>query len=98
VENIRAAAVQFEPVQADKQANLLKIRKFTGQAASRNVQLLVFPECCITGYWFLRKLSRRELAELAEPAFTGPSSAVLVELSKQYNMSIGAGLVEAARL
>jgi predicted amidohydrolase len=95
VENIRAAAVQFEPVQADKQANLLKIRKFTGQAASRNVQLLVFPECCITGYWFLRKLSRRELAELAEPAFTGPSSAVLVELSKQYNMSIGAGLVEA---
>jgi predicted amidohydrolase len=96
VETIRAAAVQFEPVQADKQANLLKIRKFADKAAWRNVQLLVFPECCVTGYWFLRKLSRKELTELAEPAITGPSSAVLVELSKQYNMSIGAGLLTFA--
>ena len=93
--DIRAAAVQFEPVQADKQANLEKIRQFAAQAARRDVQLLVFPECCITGYWFLRNLSRSDLSDLAEPVFTGPSSIVLAELAGLYQMTIGAGLVEA---
>ena len=70
MENVRVAAVQFEPVQGDKRANLEKIRWFAGQAAQQGVQLLVFPECCITGYWFLRRLSRDELDCLAEPVFT----------------------------
>ncbi|HLJ16826.1 MAG TPA: nitrilase-related carbon-nitrogen hydrolase [Bryobacteraceae bacterium] len=95
MQNIKAAAVQFEPVQADKQANLAKIGAFAHQAAAANVQLLVFPECCITGYWFLRNLSRDELCALAEPVFTGPSAAVLRSLAIRYGMTIGAGLVEA---
>ena len=61
MDNVRAAAVQFESIQADKPANLETIRRFAAQAAERDVQLLVFPECCITGYWFLRKLSREQL-------------------------------------
>jgi predicted amidohydrolase len=96
MENVRVAAVQFEPVQGDKRANLEKIRWFAGQAAQQGVQLLVFPECCITGYWFLRRLSRDELDCLAEPVFTGPSSLALAELASRYGMTIGAGLVEAA--
>jgi predicted amidohydrolase len=95
VQDIRAAAVQFEPVQAGKAANLQKIGEFTARAAAAGVQLLVFPECCITGYWFLRKLSSDELSALAEPAFTGPSSVELASLSRRYGMTIGAGLVEA---
>jgi predicted amidohydrolase len=78
MQDIRAAAVQFESIQADKPANLDTIRWFTTQAAERGVQLLVFPECCITGYWFLRKLSREQLGHLAEPV-GGPSSAALLE-------------------
>jgi predicted amidohydrolase len=42
----------------------------------------------------LRKLSREELAHLAEP-LDGPSSAALLELAIRHNMTIGAGLVEA---
>jgi len=95
MENVRAAAVQFEPVQGDKRANLDRICSFVEQAAHRGVQLLVFPECCITGYWFLRKLSRQELDALAEPAFTGPSSLALAELARRHGITIGAGLVEA---
>ncbi len=95
MENIRAAAVQFESVQADKPANLEKIRRFAAKAAESGVQLLVFPECAITGYWFLRKLSREELGRLAEPVCGGASSAALAELAKRYGMTIGAGLVEA---
>jgi len=92
--DVRAAAVQFESIQSDKAANLETIRRFTTQAAGRGVQLLVFPECCITGYWFLRKLSREQLRQLAEP-LNGPSSAVLLELATRYGMTVGAGLIEA---
>ncbi|MCK4628289.1 MAG: hypothetical protein KAT56_04760 [Sedimentisphaerales bacterium] len=54
--NIRAASVQFEHINGDKQANLEKIEGFVRQAADKGVELIAFPECCISGYWFLRKL------------------------------------------
>jgi predicted amidohydrolase len=92
--NVRIAAVQFEHEPGDKGANLDKIRGFVERAAQDSVEIIVFPECCITGYWFLRHLSRAELMALAEPVFDGPSSQVLVELAKEHEMTIGAGLVE----
>lgn len=94
--DIRVASVQFEHSSGNKAANLTKIKSFTEQAVKENVEMIVFPECCITGYWFLRKLSRGELVELAEPVFDGPSSQFLLSLAKEHNMTIGAGLVEIA--
>jgi predicted amidohydrolase len=93
--NVAAAAVQFECAQGDKAANLDKIHGFVEEAARRGVELLAFPECCITGYWFLRKLSREALAALAEPVVEGPSSRRLTAWAQQYRMTIGAGLIEA---
>ncbi len=92
--NVRIAAVQFEHAPGDKRANLDKIRGFVERAAQDSVEIIIFPECCITGYWFLRHLSRAELMTLAEPVFDGPSSQVLVDLAKEHEMTIGAGLVE----
>ena len=94
--SVRVAAVQFEHAPGDKQANLDKIRDFVNRAAQAGVDIITFPECCITGYWFLRRLGRDKLIELAEPVFDGPSSQNLVSLAKQHNMTIGAGLVELA--
>ena len=96
MKNVRAAAVQFEHVDGDKQANLKKVRAFVEQAARERVDLILFPECCITGYWFLRHLSREELTALAEPVFDGPSSQELIALAARHGMTVGAGLVEAA--
>ncbi|MBW7996624.1 MAG: acyltransferase [Candidatus Glassbacteria bacterium] len=93
---LRAAAVQFEHAPGDKDANLDKIRRFTAKAAKRGADLVVFPECCITGYYFLRHLSRRELTELAEPVPAGPSTRELARLAAKHNMAVGAGLVELA--
>ena len=70
--DIRVASVQFEHAPGDKKANMTKINNFVKQAAAEKVQLLVFPECCITGYCFMRHLSREELVKLAEPEFEGP--------------------------
>ena len=94
MKNIRVASVQFEHASGDKKANLAKIENFVKKAAEQGVELIEFPECCITGYWFLRKLQREELKALAEPVFNGPSSQTLMGFAKQYNMIIGAGLVE----
>jgi len=91
---LRVAAVQFQHAPGDKAANLAVIRQFVERAASQAVQLICFPECCISGYWHLRHLTRPQLAELAEPVFEGAASRCLMELSRRHGMTIGAGLVE----
>ena len=96
MKDIRVASVQFEHAPGDKRANLAVIRQFVEQAARQDVKMIVFPECCISGYWHLRHLSREELLALAEPVFTGPSSEFLSSLAVQYDMTIAAGLVEQA--
>jgi len=96
MKNIRVASVQFEHIAGDKKANLAKIENFVRQAVGHGVELILFPEACITGYLFLRKLTRKELEALAEPVFEGPSSQALMALARQHKMTIGAGLVEIA--
>lgn len=95
--NVRVGSVQFEHAPGDKKGNFSKIRSFVDKARGQNVQMVVFPECCITGYWHLRHASREQLTALAEPIFDGPSSQNLISLAKQYKMTIGAGLVEIAK-
>jgi predicted amidohydrolase len=92
--NIRVAAVQFQHAPGDKRANLATIEQFVQRAAVKNVEIIAFPECCISGYWHLRKLSRDEIITLAEPVPSGPASQRLLALSRQHQMTIGAGLVE----
>ncbi len=94
--NIRVASVQFEHADGDKEANLGKIRRFVRDAAEQKVEIICFPEYCITGCWFLRNLSKEAMTALAESVFDGPSSSVLRELSREHGMTIGAGLVELA--
>ena len=91
---IRVASVQFESIAGDKEANLEIMRSFAKQAAEEQADLIVFPECCVTGYWFLRKLSRAELIPLAEPASNGPTCQKIQEMAASHNMIIGAGFIE----
>ncbi|MBV9928710.1 MAG: nitrilase family protein [Acidobacteria bacterium] len=93
---IRAASVQFHHAPGDKRANLEKVRGFVRKAAEQNVELLAFPEMCVTGYWHVRNLAREEVDALAEPVPEGPATAELLSLSKEYGMTIGAGLIERA--
>jgi|TARA_B110000305_G_scaffold64812_1_gene72318 predicted amidohydrolase len=92
---LRVATVQFESQPGDKQANFRKIETFLTQAAAQDVRLVIFPECCITGYWFIRNLSVTQLGALAEPIPDGPSTRRLSDLARQHGITLGAGLVEA---
>jgi predicted amidohydrolase len=96
VKKIRVASVQLEHAPGDKAANLAKVRAFVDLTAAEKADIVVFPECCISGYWHLRKLPREGLAELAEPVPEGPSTKELVALAKKTGMTVGAGLVEVA--
>jgi predicted amidohydrolase len=91
---IKAASVQFEHKNGDKEANFKKIEYFTKEASAQGVEIIVFPEGCVTGYWFWRNLTEQELMDLSEPVFDGPSSQRLMLLSKEYSIIIGAGLIE----
>jgi len=92
--DVRVAAVQMESAAGDKEANVSKVQAFAQQAASRKVEIVVTPECCLTGYWFLRKLTVPQLDALAEPVPDGPSCRRLRDLAVQLRITIGAGLVE----
>ena len=94
--DVRVAAVQFHHAPGNKTYNCCLIERFADEAAKREVQILAFPECCITGYWHLRNLFRDELEALAEPVPDGRSTGILLDLARRHEMTIGAGLVERA--
>ena len=67
MEDIRAGSVQLSHIPGNKEANLSKIRSFVRKAAARQVQLLVFPEMCITGYWHVRDCVKTLVCEIIWP-------------------------------
>jgi len=94
VQSIKAASVQFNHKQDDKAYNLSVIKSFVERASLEQVNLIVFPEMCITGYWHVRNLSEPEVSALAEPVPEGPSTQALIALAAKHQMTIGAGLIE----
>jgi predicted amidohydrolase len=91
---MKVATVQFQHVANDLKANLKVVKGYVEQAAEKNVQLIVFPECCLSGYWHLRNLSRVQLKELAENVPAGAACTEIKDLANTHNISIGVGLVE----
>jgi predicted amidohydrolase len=94
--DIRVAAVQFQHAAGDKSYNLGCIHHFVTEAARSGVEIIAFPEMCLTGYWHVRKLSREAVEALAEPVPDGPSTRELLRLSAEHAMTIGAGLIARA--
>jgi predicted amidohydrolase len=92
--DIRIAAAQFEARDADKEHNLARIDELTGRAVARGAELVSFHECCIGGYTFMERLSRERLCELAEPVPDGRSVSTLIDIARERNVAIGAGLLE----
>jgi predicted amidohydrolase len=86
--------VQLEHKNGDKAENMAQIQSFVQTAVRQNVDVIVFPECGLTGYWFLRHLDRQALLDLAEPCFDGPACQAIQALARQHAMTIGIGLVE----
>jgi predicted amidohydrolase len=91
---MRAASVQMESLPGNKESNFAVMDSFAAQAARAGAELVVFPECCVSGYWFIRNLTPEALASLAEP-IPGPGTERLCAMAKNYGISIGAGWIES---
>jgi len=82
---------QIRPRFGDREANHATIRRMA--ELGKHADLLVFPELCTSGYDFR---DREELASLAEPFKTGPSSQLAKELAIQRRATIVIGYPEDA--
>lgn len=91
---LRVATVQLNHRAGDKAGNFQLIESFVRSAAQQGVELIVFPEMCVTGYWHVRNLDRPDIEALAEAIPHGETTRALLALSKETKMSIGAGLIE----
>src|SRR5688500_18572544 len=92
--DIRVATVQFQHLPGERTYNLERVRHFVTGAARSGVEIIAFPEMCLTGYWHVRKLPRTALEALAEPIPEGAATQELLRLSREHGMTIGAGLIE----
>jgi (R)-amidase len=80
--NYRLAVCQFEPVFLDKTANLNKIEDMAQRSVLAGAQLVIFPECCITGYKPGKSLINiAEQAEVIKGNDRGPSVRRMEKLS-----------------
>ena len=93
---MKVATVQFQHKANDKPYNLAQIEYWTKAASRDGVELVVFPEMCVTGYWHVHAVGKSDVAALAEPIPAGPSTSRLLQLAKAENISVGAGLIEKA--
>jgi predicted amidohydrolase len=85
--SVKLATIQFTPELGEKEKNLSRIKALTDDLEA---DVIVLPELCTTGYFFL---SREEVAEVAEP-IDGLSGNFFQELAWQHNAIIVAGFAE----
>jgi len=84
---MKIAVIQFEPVFRDKEKNLSKILSYINNIDS---QILIFPELCLTGYYFL---NREEVNEIAEHS-KGDVISEIQALSSKLNKGVVIGFPE----
>ncbi len=89
-DKVKIAAVQMDPKIMEKGVNLDKILLEAKSAASNGVDLIVFPECALTGYVFA---SREEAIPFME-TIPGPSTHELAACCKELGVYIITGLLE----
>jgi predicted amidohydrolase len=94
MKNIKIATAQFENRSNDKRYNLGVIRKLSERAAEQGAHAIAFHECSITGYSFARHLTKQELWEVAEFIPRGKSIQQLINIAKENDIAILAGLFE----
>lgn len=87
---ITAAAVQMKPELTNTEKNLGTVASLATKARESGAELIVFPECCLTGY----ALTDSEARSLAEP-LQGPSTEKLAALCARIDAVIVIGLLES---
>ncbi len=91
---LKVATVQFENKSGDKHININKIHKLCAIAVEQSAKVVAFHECSITGYTFARHLTKKQMLDLAEIIPSGESTHRLIEIAKEFDITVLAGLFE----
>jgi predicted amidohydrolase len=89
-DRVKIAGVQMDPKIMANRDNLGRVLNEARAAAGKGADLVVFPECALTGYVFS---SREEAKPYMEP-IPGPSTAALEKCCRQLGIHLIAGLLE----
>jgi predicted amidohydrolase len=87
---VRVAVVQTDPQLGQKRRNLEEVERAAARAGKAGAQLIVLPECHLTGYVYE---SLEEALAVAEPV-PGPASERVSELAAQHSLYIVVGTLE----
>jgi predicted amidohydrolase len=88
---LKVAVAQLTPEFARPEINRQLLRRYCKRAARLNVDLIVFPELCVSGYNFE---SKQQVESLAEYIPKGPTTRLWMELASEYEITIVGGLAE----
>ena len=89
---VKVAAVQIDPKIGSNAENLLKILQLAKTAADKGAQLIVFPECALSGYMFTSRTAALPYME----SIPGPSTNEVAKLCKEIGTHLVFGLLEKA--
>ena len=90
MKTLKIAVVQFTPDFGAKQNNFNRMQKLVETVTA---DIIVFPELCTTGYFFL---SREEIDQVAETA-EGQSAGFFQDMAQKKNAVVVAGFAERHR-
>ncbi len=92
LERYAVAAVQFEPVLGEKEANLRRLLALVEEAARHGARLIVTPEMATTGYcWY----DREEIRPHVEP-IPGPTTERFAQIARERGCYVVVGMPEVA--
>jgi predicted amidohydrolase len=97
-ETVSVACINFHTVWSDKAANLVRMKRFTTEAAKQGNNIIIFPELALSGYECSQDIGAENKScqmhrELAEP-IPGPSTTEMAQLAKDLDVYIIFGLPE----
>jgi predicted amidohydrolase len=89
--SLRVAAVQFEPLVGDRQANVLRFEEVVS-AHGEALDLMVFPELFTTGYDLT--VIKDHADALAEP-IPGPTTELAIDLAARHDVTLSLTILES---
>jgi len=96
VDHYRVAVCQFEAIPLEVNRNLAKIEELTNRAAAAGANLVVHPECCVTGMPVSGDLAKK-IVGLSEVAFgkdKGHTILQLEQMASACNVHVLVGMPE----
>lgn len=91
---MKVGTIQFQHRAGQLDYNYQRLVELIIEGAEQGCELIVSPECGLTGYWHLRHLSKAHLDQLARDVVEGGYLQRLARLALHHQIVVGVGFIE----